>query len=307
MDYEIMGFHLVNNSFGLKTIEEKHHKIDQLVPTMLEVKEDGELIIKKLRENVFDFFDKKNISPMIQNFALNSKVSNRLITKQSAINYLLDNLISYMSRYNYNDLCLNIEGVSYENKEVFTDFVKQITEALHNRGYGLSIAIPAKCENNQDSTWSGAYDYKALGEIVDKIIIMAYDFHWVGGPPGPIAPIFWIQDVIDFAIMEIPLEKIYLALGFYGYDWSINTDDRARGLVYRQVMNLVDRYNTNVEWDPDSQTPYVRYRSDGIKHEIWFENKESIAKKIKLLREFQLRGVAFWRLGQEDPDVWNIF
>lgn len=304
--FDIMGFHLNYNKAGLRTIEVNHQKIDQLIPASLEVKSDGKLLIKKLSQKLFNLFEKEEISPMIQNFELSSKVSNQLIKDQKAINNLINNLLSYFSSNNFCELCIDIEGVSYKNKKQFTDFISRLTSVFHQKGYTISIAIPAKSENNMDSTWSGAYDYKALGEIVDKIIIMAYDYHWVGGPPGPIAPIFWVQDVIDYSIIEIPLNKIYLALGFYGYDWTLNNDSKARGLVYNQIMNIVKSNNVDIEWDPDSQTPYFKYNLHGDKHEVWFENRASIEKKIKLLEEFNLKGVAFWRLGQEDSDVWKI-
>ncbi|MFW6281551.1 MAG: glycosyl hydrolase family 18 protein [bacterium] len=306
MKYEVMGFHLVNNRSGLKTIQEHYKKIDQLIPTLLEVKGSGKVISKNMEDKALDFFRKKDIVPMVQNYNLESDISNKLISDKKAWSVFINSILKYMSNNCYQELCLDIEGVGYSQKDTFNSFIKETTNELHKKGYSLSIAVPAKSENNKDSTWSGAYDYMELGKIVDKVIIMAYDYHWVGGPSGPIAPIFWVQDVIDFAIMEIPLEKIYLALGFYGYDWGLNTENRARGLIYNQIMNIAERHKSTVEWDPDSQSPYLRYTLDGIKHEIWFENRESISKKLNLLENFQLKGAAFWRLGQEDPEIWSI-
>ncbi len=306
MSYEVLGFHLGYNKKGLETINNNNGLINKVIPTCLEVKPDGSIQINT-DKTIKTYKDKSGIVPMVQNANMDSNVSNQLIGNQTAINRFIKDIILYLKSEGYNEVCIDIEGVKYKNKIQYTEFIKQVVDSLRQEGYYLSIVIPAKSENNQDSTWSGAYDYSSLGKITNKIIIMAYDFHWPGGPPGPIAPLSWVQDVIDYAIMEIPLGKLYVGLGLYGYDWILNGEQKARGLIYSQVKNIASNYNSKIEWDQESQSPYLRYIENGFEHEVWFENKESIAKKIKLVDEFQLKGVVFWRLGQEDPDVWQLF
>ncbi len=306
MSYEVLGFHLAYNQEGLETIKKHYSQITKVIPTWLEVSSDGSVQVS--RDNIIKtYMDKSEIVPMVQNANMDSKVSNQLIGDQTAINSFIKNILLFLKSEGYDEVCIDIEGVNYKNKIKYTEFIKKVTDALLQEGYYLSVVIPAKSENNQDSTWSGAYDYSMLGEIVNKVIIMAYDFHWPGGSPGPIAPFSWVQDVIDYAIIEIPLEKLYLGLGLYGYDWIINSEQKTRGLVFSQIKNISLKYNKKIEWDQDSQSPYLRYKDKDFEHEVWFENKESVAKKLRLVDEFQLKGVVFWRLGQEDPDVWQLF
>lgn len=307
MPYKVLGFHLEYSESGIQTISKYHNILDKVIPNWIKVKADGSLKITKGNNILHTCLKKNKITPMVQNFNLNSNISNELINNEVAIRKFINNIITYLNKMGYKEICLDIEGVKSGYKNSFTQLIRKTAEFLHDKGYYLSVAIPAKSENNQDSTWSGAYDYSLLGEIVDKVIIMAYDFHWPGGPPGSIAPLSWVQDVIDFAIIEIPLEKLYFGFGLYGYDWTVNNDKNARGLVYRQIEDIRKKYSGKIEWDQDSQSPYLRYKKEGNEHEIWFENKRSIEKKIKLLSEFQLKGLVFWRLGQEDPDIWSLF
>ncbi|MFP4660593.1 MAG: glycosyl hydrolase family 18 protein [Halanaerobiales bacterium] len=306
MTYQVLGFHLAYSKSGLETIKEHHRVLNQIIPTWLEVKANGDLKINKSNKLIEAFIDKDMIIPMVQNADLDSSISNDLISNQGAVDLFIKNILSYIEEENFNEICIDIEGINYKNKNLFSSFIKKVADFLHQHGFSLSVVVPAKLENNQDSTWSGAYEYSSLAEAVDRIIIMAYDFHWPGGSPGPIAPLSWVQDVVDYAIMEIPLEKIFLGLGLYGYDWTIKREQRARGLVYEQIRNIVEKYNITTEWDQDSQSPYFRYIINDEEHEVWFENKESIAKKLKLISEFQLKGVVFWRLGQEDSDLWKV-
>jgi len=304
---EVLGFHLPYNKAGLAVIKNQQRIFNKILPAWLELAIDGKIKIFEDASLLHEYMTKEEIIPMVQNMNLAGNVSNGIIMDQGAIKKFIQDSLAYLEKRGYGELCLDIEGVKYENKERFTNFVDRVAASLHEAGISLSICIPAKTGNNADSTWSGAYDYKLLGQIVDRVIIMAYDFHWPGGPPGPIAPLGWLQDLIDYAIIEIPLEKIYFALGLYGYDWPLLAEERGRGLVYKQIEEIARRYQREIEWDQESCCPYLKYEDNGVEHEVWFENKRSIGLKIRLLQEFQLKGVAFWRPGQEDPGVWELF
>lgn len=304
---ELLVFHLPYNKAGLAAIKKYYKLFDKIIPAWLEVAMNGSIKIYEDASIIHEYLSDDEIIPMVQNLNMAGNVSNELIKDQGAIKKFIDYSLEYLGNRGYRELCLDIEGVRYENKERYTDFVGRAAESLHKAGFRLSICIPAKTGNSADSSWSGAYDYTLLGNLVDRVIIMAYDFHWPGGPPGPIAPISWLQDVIDYAIIEIPLEKIYFALGLYGYDWALGQEERGRGLVYKQIEDLARKYQREIEWDQESQSPYLKYEVNGVEHEVWFENKRSIELKIKLLQEFQLNGVVFWRPGQEDPGVWELF
>lgn len=310
MSYEIIGYHLTNSYSGLETIEMYHKFIDKIIPTWLKIKKDGELRIQQSKQDTAIFkkyFAKGELIPILQNYQMDSAISNEIIKKKKIVGNVLQNIINYLEGTGLTGINLDLEGVYYKNKDAYTDFVEKMAKLFHKNGYKLGLSIPAKVENNKDSTWSGAYDYNILGKLADKIIIMAYDFHWSGGPPGPIAPITWVQDVIDYALIEIPQEKIYLGCGFYGYDWDLTRNERAEGVVYSQIKKYQDKYGFNIEWDQESKSPYFFYEKNGERHEVWFENKESIRMKVELLEKYNLKGAAFWRLGQEDKEVWQLF
>ncbi|ACL70913.1 glycosyl hydrolase family 18 protein [Halothermothrix orenii] len=306
---KILGYYLSGNRSSRESFYLSYRQLYQVIPTWLELKGDGSLHVKDFKDDLeilSKYKTRESIVPMVQNFNLDSKVSNQLINNNDYRKKAIDNLLIFMGKHGLRKINVDLEGVKVSYKKNLTLFIKELSSVLKEKGYHLTISIPARTENTKDYSWSGAYDYGKLGLFVDGVIIMAYDYHWSGGPPGPVSPLPWVRDVLDYAIIEIPATKIFLGLPFYGYDWELNQDKPARGLSHHQIFYLIKEYDSQVEWDQEFNSPYFRYKQDGKWHEVWFENKTSLAKKIKLAEDFQINGVAFWRLGLEDKNFWKL-
>lgn len=306
--YKLAAYYVSGNNSSRQSFNNYHNSLDLIIPTWWELKADGSIQenIVKDEKLLFKLMKKEKIIPLLQNHGLKSSVSNQFLDDKNAQKRAIKNLIKLIEKYSLVGININLEGVKLANKDKFTTFITNLGKKLQKKAIKLGLSIPAKTENTMDLSWSGAYDYQALGKSSQEMLIMAYDFHWAGGPPGPVAPLTWVQDVIDFALMEIPLEKIFLGIPFYGYDWLLESNQRAKGLSYRQIENLAKKYNSNIEWDQESCSPYLRYKNESGQHEVWFENKESVRKKIKLVKEYQLAGAVFWRLGLEDERIWSL-
>ena len=133
---------------------------------------------------------------------------------------------------------------------------------------------------------------------------MAYDNHGTWSSPGPIADIRWVEKNLEYALQFIPKNKLYLCVAGYGYDWSNNG---VESVDYQPTMDLVEKYQSNVRWDDDSQSPYFKYTDDnGRLHTVWYENSQSLKCKIALVDKYDLAGVALWKLGGEDPNDWPV-
>ncbi|MFW5991791.1 MAG: glycosyl hydrolase family 18 protein [Halanaerobiaceae bacterium] len=301
----INGYFTGGDNFGRQSFAAHHDLIDKVIPAWLELKSDGSLKEKSTitdKDLLEKHMGKGDIIPLLQNYGLQSNVSNSIINNHRLWPVVYCNISEYLRNRGYKRINLNLEGVNRELKDSFSRFVNILAGYLRRYKLELELSLPAKAMNFNNSSWSGAYDYEVLSQSVARIVIMAYDYHWSGGPPGPVAPLSWVQDVIDYAIMKIPLEKIVLGIPCYGYKWDIeHYEGKARGLSYQQVIKTAALNKVKIEWDQESFSPYVKYNN----HEIWFENRDSIIKKINLVREFQLNGAAFWRLGLEDTRIWN--
>jgi spore germination protein len=132
---------------------------------------------------------------------------------------------------------------------------------------------------------------------------MAYDYHWSTSAPGPIAPVGWVRDVLDYALAHIPAQKLQLGIPLYGYDWVGSV---GHPLSWSQVYTLLTAHRAQVQWDQASQSPWLRYTdAAGTQHEVWFENAYSSSTKFDLARKLGVHGVSLWMFGTEDQVTWS--
>jgi spore germination protein YaaH len=154
-----------------------------------------------------------------------------------------------------------------------------------------------------------AQDYAAIGDAADEVRLMAYDYHWAASPPGPVAPITWVQQVLDYAKTQIPAEKIVLGIPVAGYDW---VGDKGEPVSWLQCFGRTRAYHATLEYDRLTQSPSFRYTDEqGRAHEVWFENAESTNAKLQVAKAAGIRGVYLWMFGDEDDRTWttlhNVF
>ena len=274
---------------------EQREKLAHTYPAWLEV--DGAGMITgwpafELRSEMKEF----SIIPLVSIRNFSREEAEKFLLNPKAQKKARDELKEACNALGWNGINLDIEGVAPHRRKNFNDLVEYFAE---EPGF-LSLSVPAKTADSPDHPWSGAYDYKALGQLAGEIIIMAYDFHYPGGPPGPVAPLPWVEEVLRYAQREIPEEKIRLGLPGYGYHWP--EKGRASGVSYHQIKKLADRESLKRHWCPESSSPFlIRGRE-----RIWYEDKESLKKKIELGKNFCSGGV-LWRLGLEDPRFWEYF
>ncbi|MGH4022590.1 MAG: glycosyl hydrolase family 18 protein [Pseudonocardiaceae bacterium] len=147
-----------------------------------------------------------------------------------------------------------------------------------------------------------AQDYGAIGRAADEVRVMLYDYHWDTSKGGALAPIAWIQSIMEFAATQVPPHKLILGLGTYGYDWS---GDRGESLTWQEIRDLALEHGSTIEWDAKQQAPWFTYRDDeGRKHSVWFENAQSLQVKATIVHRLGLGGIHYWRLGGNDPRIW---
>jgi spore germination protein YaaH len=191
-------------------------------------------------------------------------------------------------------------------REVFTAFIRELAAGLHNNGKILAIAVHARSSDEGGAAGAQAQDWESIGQVVDRFRIMTYDYHWRGGGAGPVSPIYWVEDVIEYAKTQVDPAKIQVGVPFYGYDW-VGMD--GSGVTWELIQELIDIYEPEVhlqEWGEQGEVAeaWFNYRDREGWHEVWFSSPRSMEAKLDLVAEYDLAGIAIWRLGGEDPAYW---
>ncbi len=209
-------------------------------------------------------------------------------------------ILRVLDAYHYDGVSIDLENIPPGHRTALTAFVAELGAQVHRRGKALSIAVPGKTEDELDHAWSGAFDLAALGRICDFVIVMAYDQHTGTSGAGPVASLRWVQAVTQFATSRVDRRKILLGVAFYGYSWP----RRGYGvpISMRRALRGAAAAGVRILWDEWNDAPYyrTRYRT------VYFENAQSIELKVALAAQERLAGVSMWRLGLEDPDVWEM-
>ncbi|MDE7261532.1 MAG: sporulation protein [Oscillospiraceae bacterium] len=123
-----------------------------------------------------------------------------------------------------------------------------------------------------------------------------------------VAPLPNVRQVLDYAVTEIPRQKIYLGISNYGYDWPlpfIQGQTRARSLSNQAAVELAVRYGAAIQYDETAQSPWFEYTSGGP-HVVWFEDARSMSAKLRLIAEYGLYGAGYWNLMRPYPQGWTV-
>ena len=152
---------------------------------------------------------------------------------------------------------------------------------------------------------------KSHGEIADFVSLMTYEWGYTYSEPQAVSPIGPVRAVVEYAVTQIPREKIFLGQNLYGYDWSSpfppQGGSAARALSPQQAIAIAVREEVDIQYDYVAQAPHFNYTdSNDVYHEVWFEDARSIQAKFNLIKEFNLRGIMYWKLGLAFPQNWLL-
>lgn len=238
---------------------------------------------------------KLKVYPLVTNKreATDSILGNAEIRKTA-----VDNLVNLVKEKNYDGLNIDFELLAPSHRENLTAFMEELYPKMKAIGKTVIISVFPQVEVHESV--SGAYDYPNLSKNTDYVQIMTYDNHWSTSAPGAIAPIDWYEKNIQYAVEKCGgANKVLVGVSAYGYDW--NKNNKGETITYPNAIVLADKKGVEIKYDETVQAPYFKYDD----HEVWFENARSIAAKLNVVAKYQPAGIAIWRIGQEQPEIWQ--
>lgn len=241
--------------------------------------------------------------------SFDSDLAHILLTDMAVQNTLIENTIRTLNEKQYYGLDIDIEYIYPEDREAYNNFLRKITNRLHELGYIVTTAVAPKTSATQSGLLYEAHDYSAHGEIVDHVIIMTYEWGYTYGPAQAVAPIDQVERVLQYAVTAIDSEKIFLGMPNYGYDWTLPfvRGSAARSISNVEAINLAVRYNAQIEYDTKAQSPFFNYTdAAGKRHEVWFDDARSIQARLQLINKYNLGGVSYWTINTFFSQNWLV-
>lgn len=223
-------------------------------------------------------------------------------------NQVLDQILETMRRKGYVGLDVDFEYIAPEDREAYEDFLENVASRLHPEGFFVNTDLAPKTSATQAGLLYESHDYRAIGEISDTVLLMTYEWGYTYGPPMAVAPLNQVRRVIQYAMTEIPSQKVLMGIPNYGYDWPLPYErgmTEARTIGNPHAVELAARYGAQISFDETAQSPYFEYYRDGSPHIVWFEDVRSIQSKLRLADEFDLRGVGYWNAMRPFAQNWG--
>lgn len=224
---------------------------------------------------------------------------------------MIQQLIGFAQVYGLQGINLDFENVHTSDKANFVQFVRELTPLLHEQGLVVSVDVTPKSNSEM---WSLFLDRAALGNVVDYMMVMAYDEHWAASPKsGSVASLPWTESSLVRIMQEdaVPASKIILSMPLYtriwtekkGEDGKIDVSSKAVGM--KKVNEIITTKKLKPVFDAKAGQNYVEYTEDGNLMRIWIEDEVSIKARVALARKYDLAGVATWQRAFQTEAIWK--
>ncbi|WP_236293326.1 glycosyl hydrolase family 18 protein [Paenibacillus allorhizoplanae] len=223
---------------------------------------------------------------------------------------MIKQLLGFAQTYKLQGINIDFENVYLKDKENLVQFVREMTPFMHEQGLSVSIDVTPKSTNEM---WSVFYDRPALAEVVDYMMLMAYDEYWATSPKsGSVSSLPWVERSVTALLTtdKIPPSKLVLGVPFYTRQWTEETKNgkltaTSKTLTMEAAQTIIKDKKLTPTFLADTGQNYVEYKDGSKLIRIWLEDEVSIKARLALVDKYNLAGVATWRRGFEKPEIWG--
>lgn len=305
---KFVGFFVNWDEASWVSLKENYSKLDILIPEWYHLNnETGGIASDNSQKQlqVLDFLKKHRsklaVMPLVNNFKKqqwDAATLSQVLKNSASRSRSIHNLLHIVREQRFAGICIDYENIPSDVMQYYQLFIGELHQAFEPYGLEVAVTIPVQSQNA---------DSRMLAKNCDFVIVMAYDQHWATGTPGPVAAQDWYRNVLKKTLNNIPSRKLIMGIANYGYDWM---DGASNGNVvtYQKAIEIARNTGSKVTFDPDSLNPTFDYRDQLNRlHQVWYLDAVTGFNQIQIAEAKKLYGFALWRMGAEDPDIWNIF
>lgn len=218
---------------------------------------------------------------------------------------VIEQLVAYAEEFNLDGINIDFEQLTEAEGEPFVQFMRELSLVMKEKQITLSVDVPVV------SIYTSHYNRRALGEVVDYLIIMGYDEHYPGGDlgAGSVASLPFVKSGIEETLNEgVPASKVINGLPFYTRVWFVGDDGSvsSEAVGMQTAQNFVEKSGKSPVWLETESQYYLEVPVEGGVRKVWLEEEASLKAKLEVMKENNLAGVAAWKLGFEEPKIWDL-
>ena len=237
---------------------------------------------------------------LIDNFTQEVSTTETLSSTAARQN-IISQLIQAAQDVGMDGINVDFESLSEDVGIHFLEFLRELSVECHKNNLVLSV------DNPVPEDFTSHYDRAEQGRVVDYVIIMGYDEHYSGSDAGSVASLPWVEQGIQDTLEEVPADRVINAVPFYTRLWKTTGGAvTSEAIGMDQAQQVISEKNVETYWDKNTSQNYGTYEEDNSTYQIWLEDAQSIAAKVKLASKYKLAGVAAWKLGFENSGIWQV-
>jgi spore germination protein YaaH len=307
-------------------MDKTQNTLTMVSPNYLDIVENGAVVVTwKLDTSFISEMHRRGIRvvPFLSN---HWNAANGIAALDAAsVDTVTTQIVNVINQYDLDGVNVDIEGVGATYRDAFTTFVR-LLRAKMPPTKEVSVAVAAN-PNGWTTGWHGFYNYPALAEVADYLMIMSYDESWQGSDPGPVSSIGFFERSLKYALNQgVGLADVVMGVPFYGRLWKVDGPTlegmtvKGIGVSNVRVEPILSTYGAATTYDESKQSPYATFTIpagqseyiSGVKctegtYVLWFDNEQSIKKKLRLVNDYGVRGAGSWSLYQETAATWNYY
>lgn len=304
-----IGFYVNWDDSSFASLKQHIKSLDWVVPEWIRLSGDSsDPLVLDIDQTALEYIQQEKpempVLPLLQNYKneqWNSDILIRSISTADQRQALIRSLLKTIDTYKFGGLTIDIEEIPTSSQPDLFAFMTDLHAEFQKRGLILAQAVPF---DNPD------WNYKAYATVTDYLMLMSYDQHWSTGEAGPVAGQDWFESTLKKRMAELSPAKTIVCFGNYGYNWSSDGSEAETVSFQESLMAARDSLDhpTDIKFDPVSKNPYFSYdEDDGSKHTLWFLDAITAYDQIRSAQGYSPAGFALWRMGSEDPSLWEFF
>ena len=297
------AFLLQQDANSLRSFNEHSGELDAVFPDWYFMSSSNCSLDERIKPTVLDTLHKSGV-PVIarltdgEGSVSYQKQASEVMGSQSLTQCVSSKLAADTLKNGGTGVLVDIEALAPADSNNYLKFLLAMQKELHDRQMKLVVAVPSG---------SQAYDVGLVSKIADAVVVIMHGEHYTSSKPGPLASQGWFQETIDHFSGIVPSDKLIVGLGSYGMDWPLNATSTGIGLTYGEVMSKAAGLGAHPELAPKSRNMVFGYTDEkGVAHDVWFLDAVTIWNQWQLVKQKNALGIALWRLGSEDPNIWSF-
>ena len=301
----VLGWHQISDVDAYKTLEDildQAEDINVISPTWFALTDNSGSFRSIASQKYVDIAHEHGVQvwALLDNFSSNVQTE-VLLASTTTRRKLINSLIAEVEKYGIDGLNMDFESIKPEAGIHYIQFLRELSIPCREKGIILSV------DNYVPTSYNAFYDREEQGIVADYVIIMGYDEHYAGGEPGSVSSLGFVENGISGTLAEVPREKVINAVPFYTRLWTEkNGEVSSKALGIEAAKNWIAKNRVELYWQEELGQYYGELLTPSELSYLWLEEEISLELKMNLIRDYDLAGVACWKLGLEDDAAWDV-